>query len=138
MNEQEHQALFAEMKEREEKRCAWLRHLLILASGALTVLVSLHADKASTGISLLCMRVAWVGLGSGILLGSICLYGEVWHASEMVKKMVEALIERDFRGIAVPENIFVLRPWWHKWSERSCYCSLIVSVVALVAFALTR
>jgi len=138
MNEKEHQELFGMMKEREEKRCAWLRHLLIIASGALTVLVSLHADKASTGISLLCMRIAWVSLGSGILLGSICLYGEVWHSSEMVNRMVEALLERDFRGVAVPNSIFVLRPWWHKWSELLCYCSLVISVVALVAFALTR
>jgi len=138
MTAQEHQDLFAMMKEREEKRCAWLRHLLIIASGALTVLVSLHADKASAGISLFCMRIAWIGLGAGILLGSVCLYGEVWHSSEMVNKNVEALLQRDYRGVPIPEHIVILRPLWHKWSERLCYCSLIVSVVALVAFALTR
>ena len=138
MNEQEHRELFALMKEREEKRCAWLRHLLIIASGALTVLVSLHADKASTGTSLLCMRAAWIGLGSGILLGAVCLYDEVWHSSEMVNKNVEALLQRDYRGIPIPTHIIVFRPWWHKWSERLCYCSLVISVVALVAFALTR
>ena len=138
MNEQEHREIFALMKEREEKRCAWLRHLLIIASGALTVLVSLHADKASTGVSLLFMRVAWIGLGAGILLGSVCLHGEVWHSSEMVDKNVEALLQRDYRGVPIPDHIVILRPWWLKWSERFCYCSLIISVVALVAFALTR
>jgi hypothetical protein len=84
------------------------------------------------------MKVAWVGLGSGILLGSVALYGEVWKDSEMVSRQYRALLERDLRGVPLPDSIFVLRPWWNEWSELLCYISLIVSVVALVTFALTR
>jgi hypothetical protein len=138
MTDQEHQQLFEAMKEREQKRCSWLRQLLVLASGALTVLVSLHTDKASIGVPLLCMRAAWVGLGAGILLGAVCLYGEVWYASEMVDRMIDALLLRDLRGIPLPDKISVDRTWWNLWSERLCYVSLIFAVISLVTFALTR
>ena len=87
MTERDFQELLELGRKRDEKVYAWLRYLIGLASGALAVLVSLqsHTQPGAAGIA---QKIAWVSLGSGILFGSLRLYGEVWTARQLVLKLV--------------------------------------------------
>ena len=137
MNSQQFQEVVEYGQKRDEKVYEWLRYLIGLASGALAVLVSLqsHSEPGVAGIA---QKVAWVALGSGILLGSLRLYGEVWTARELVKKLVAERKRQALSGDATTSPIVAELPRYVKLSERFCYCSLILAVVALVVFALTR
>jgi hypothetical protein len=137
MTHQEFQEVVEYGRKRDEKVYAWLRYLIGLASGALAVLVSLQSHS-QTGVSGIAQKISWVALGSGILLGSLRLYGEVWTAREMVKKLVAERKRQASQGDAIPSPIVVELPRFVKLSERLCYGSLILAVISLVIFALTR
>ncbi len=130
---------------RNEKLYAWLRHLMLLAGGALTVLVSLDAGGGSSGAALLSLRVAWTGLGAGILLGSISLYAEVWQPTSLVVNLAAKHKEHSSRqkgggpSETMSEPVVSARPpWWMRCAERGCYGSLAIAVVFLVVFAWLR
>ena len=118
-------------QKRDEKVYAWLRYLIGLGSGSLAVLVSMqsHMQPGSAGIA---QKIAWVSIGSGILLGSLRLYGEVWIARELVRKFVA----QKTKPPSADGPISVEMPKTLKWCERACYFSFCVAVVALVACAL--
>jgi len=143
MTEQDMRALFELGDKRNAALFGFLRHLLLLASGALTVLVSLNAGTGSTGVALWALRSAWSLFGSGILLGSVALYGEVWAAKTLAKKVADKL-RADSRpgaeksgGFPVPVSTGP-QPWWLRASAPGAYLSLAIAVVCLVAFAWLR
>jgi hypothetical protein len=138
MTQQDLKGLFDLAKERDQKMYAWLRHLVLLASGALTALVSLHAGAQSTEASLLFVRVAWLALGIGIVLGAFSLHGEVWISAELTKKLGRQLSARpaDFNEQLSP--VLVTLPARYKWCTHFSYVSLVIAVVALVAYAISR
>lgn len=123
--------------EREEKRYAFLRQLLLLASGALTALVAFRTGS-STGLALAAMQTAWVALGLGILLGASAIHGEVWLAAERVRlNLAQAKQRKSLGGAPLSPSVAIL-PWRYKAARRICYASLLVAVVALVTHALAR
>jgi hypothetical protein len=137
MTREEFKEVIEYARKREEKVYAWLRYLIGLASGALAVLVSLqsHVDAGTAGVA---QKVALVALGCGILLGSLRLYGEVWTARELVKRLVEERKRQAEEGDPEPSPISVALPRFVKQSEWLCYTSFVVSVVSLIVYAVTR
>jgi len=137
MTREEFQEVVDYSRTREEKVYAWLRYLIGLASGALAVLVSLqsHTSAGTAGVA---QRVALVALGCGILLGSLRLYGEVWIAREMVKRLVAERKRQALEGDPDPLPIAASLPLFVKLSEWLCYLSLVVAVVSLIVYAITR
>jgi hypothetical protein len=122
------------VKKRNKKYYAWMRHLILLASGALTVLVSLHSDQQLSAFPLRCMKTAWVSLGIGILLGSVCLHGEVKSSAETVRLLAKGLSGPHPGNITVHVRL----PARYRLCEYVCYVSLICAVVSLVLYAVTR
>lgn len=124
---------------RDEKAYAWLRYLILLASGALTVLVSLNGNKEYTGIPDLCMKMAWVSLGSGILFGSMALFGEIWTARELVRLLIKQKKENNNdQNASSPSPIVATRPFMIRFCEPLCYLSLMTSVFSIIVFALMK
>lgn len=124
---------------RDEKAYAWLRYLILLASGALTVLVSLNGNKEYTGIPVLCMKMAWVSLGSGILFGSMALFGEIWTARELVRLLVKQKKENNNdQNDSLFSPIIATRPFLLKICEPLCYVSLVTSILSIIVFALMK
>ena len=134
MTPEDANALSESVKKRNEKYYAWIRHLILLASGSLTVLVALYTKQPVSGFSLFCMKAAWVSLGLGILLGSVCLHGEVKSAVEMARLMGEAVSSPRYGHTA----IHVILPARYKACEYACYVSLVCAVVSLVLFGVAR
>lgn len=139
MTQEEIRQLCDLAEKRDQKYYAWIRQLLVLASGALTALVAFRADAHSAGIALWLLRVAWVALGLSILLGSLVLHGEVWTAAELAN-LVAAEIRKQFSDDSgdPPSAIFANRPPRYRRAEKTMYWTLLLAVVALVAHAVLR
>jgi hypothetical protein len=137
MTEPELREVFELGDKRDQKVYAWLRYLIGLASGALTVLVALQG-KTPPSTGGIALKVTWVALGSGILLGALSLFGEVRTARAMVRLLVKQKNQPEYRPGDPPSPIVVPPSRVLKWSERLCYCSFVVAVISLVVFALTR
>jgi hypothetical protein len=76
-----------EMFDLGEKVClarqAFLSRMLLMATGALTLLVSLRTGIGGNAVAIWSLRVVWPTLGLGILSGSIALYDEVRSATSL-------------------------------------------------------
>jgi cytochrome c biogenesis protein CcdA len=121
----------------------YLRHLMLLAGGTLTVLVSLNAGTGSTGAALWALRSAWSLFGAGILCGAVALYGEVWAAKalsihEATRLQAEARRSPEDRAVLGGAIATGRPPWWIRASAPATYWSLSLAVICLVVFAWLR
>ena len=132
MNANDIRELFDMASKREEKKYAWLRWLLLLAAGAFTILVSFQTNKSSYDIARLLMRIAWGGLGLGILTGALALYGEVYKITILVKKLAVELNKEPEHRLPVTAKPTLLQ----RVSEPICYASLVISVLAMTTVAI--
>ena len=121
---------------RDELRFAWLRWLLMLASGSLAILVTLRQEGTLAGIPGICMRGAWLGLGAGVLFGAIALYGEVWTAIALVRNRRRQLLEpSENTSASTSEPTIATPPPLLRICEPLCYTCFLASVLSLVAYA---
>lgn len=137
MTEEQLREVFQFADKRDETVYAWLRYLIGLASGALAILASLqnHQEHGVAGIA---QKVSWTALGLGILLGALRAYGEVWTAREIVRRLVAERKRQSTSGDTNVLPIIAAAPRILIWCEWACYGSLILAVISLVVFALTR
>ncbi|MGD1278707.1 MAG: hypothetical protein ABR964_15955 [Tepidisphaeraceae bacterium] len=123
--------LFAQ---KEEKVYGWMRYLVGLAAGALTILVSLERGTR-TGISEFAHRSALLSLSLGILLGSLRAYAEVWFARGYLANLIEQknrLLSGAERRI---EPNVVKKPPLSATCEYLCYLCLFLALLFLVLMA---
>mgnify|MGYP003585703826 CR=1 FL=1 len=132
MNANEIKELFAMASEREEKKYAWLRWLILLAAGAFTILVSFQTIKSEYYSARLLMRIAWAGLGFGILSGALAIYGEVHTITLLVKKLAVELNKDSEQRVPITAGPSVIQ----KVAEPICYASLIIAVLAMTTVAI--
>jgi hypothetical protein len=124
------------VNQQENKRYARLRHILLLASGSLSVLISLRAGFHDFGFPRYCISTALASLGLGILFGAVAIHGEVATAQDLVnqkKAQGRQLLDNPEANVA---PILSALPRRYAWAERLCYFSLIVSVISLVLYAI--
>ena len=138
MTSEEFRQLCVLAEERDLKHYAWIRQLLLLASGALTALVAFRAGAQSVGPALWSLRVAWVALGFSILLGAFSLHGEVWSAAELARLAAKEAAERLRSGATGISPIVANKPPRYARAEGAFYTCLVTSVVALVMHAVLR
>jgi len=135
------QRLFDLTDKRNERFYAWLRQLLLLAAGVLTVLAGIATARPHTSYThtqATCLRAAWIGIGSGILLGTMRLYGEVWTLDELrrkAKQLGDKWLADGGRHAETDSIVYASLPWWLSLSGVLCCLSLISSVISLVTFA---
>ena len=134
MDRSEIQDLIRRADLRNEKRAAFLRHLLLLSTGALTLLVSLRPEASSSRAALWSLRLAWPSLGVGILALAVALYEEVWGAKALQKKMARDIADGWYG--AVPTH--VPPPAIFDVCEKVAYGALTASVLALVIHGVCR
>ena len=127
-------------RERDTRLDSWMRYLVGLASGALTVVVTLQTDKPVGLLQSTCLKVAVGTLGLGILLGSVSLYGHVFAQRGLLKNWVLDRSSRteDEKTDEPPSPTSGPDMSLFHWSERGCYLSLTIAVVSFVTFTLMR
>lgn len=137
--------LISTANKRNDVFYSWLRYVLLMATGSLTVLVSLNAGAGSSEIPRLLLCWAWTSLGLGILTGAICLYGEVAFHQDLVQQAIEQYKQSSDKG-SVPSYEsavkYVLvdgkKLWWISSSSNICCFFLGFGLVLLIAFAWCR
>lgn len=120
-----------------ERHYAWVRQMLTLCTGSLTVLVALH--KSFVPESPRChwlLYITWIGLGVSITIGATILHGEAVHLRDGVRTEMDAFLKRLETG----ENKVRVRatagPRHYDIANRLFLWCLAVSLVSLVCFAL--
>lgn len=123
-------------QKREEKRYLWLKQLLLLATGSLSVLVSLRAGTTNTHTAHVFLSVALAALGLGILFGAISLHGEVRLSHETLEQTKKELIRQFENPETLAEPAFCKLPAVYTVAETLCYTALVVAVISLVIYAI--
>lgn len=113
---------------RNQTYYAWLRHLLLLSVGALTLLVSLKSTHEMDTLAKWSLRTAWAALGLGILALGIAQYGEVRTAAALAHKVKEEALNRCYDGGPICVDL----PDVYLRSAECAYIALATTVVALV------
>ena len=124
------------IKEKEAKRYAWFRHLLLLSSGGMTVLVSLRGTSPIGCLPHLCMAAGVVSLGLGILSGAVALHGEVWTARDLVVQMGQYSKKIQEHPSEPFPGILSNNPKRYRVAEWLFYIFLVIAVLALVVYAI--
>lgn len=76
------------VKMHREAYYGWIRHVVTLASGSLTVLVALQNNYIPENPQVLpLLKLCWVGLGLSISLGVVALFGEVQTPLDAAKNL---------------------------------------------------
>jgi hypothetical protein len=135
LTESERKAITELSAQRYSTYYSWLRHILLMASGLIGILISLHTKKSES----LCEHYSFVLtiglLGLGILTGSISLYDEIHSLDRHRKVLAEAVAKRLKHGTSYGQisvidraKIFILTEW-------ICYLSFALSLVSLIVYA---
>ena len=136
MTEAELEELFQWAARRDAILYGWLRHLILLGSGSLSLLVALRPVPAADPAAAACLKCAWVALGLGILLASVRLYGEVWTEKAKVGRLEKMRRLQHASGGVLPAAPIVCKPpWYILKAEPASYASFVAAVVLLVAAA---
>ena|ERR1700722_15585947 len=121
-------------EEKDTKKYAWLRHIILMASGSLSVLISLHKDNICGVLTHVLFGASIALLGVGILCASIALYGEVHLAALRVKETGQYII-RQRKGDANPPFSFLDMPPIFVVCEKICYVCLVLAIIFLVLYS---
>jgi hypothetical protein len=138
MNVEQKKWLYDLQEQRDKELIELLRYLILLAAGSLSILVSLQGETPPTGFPGLFLRLTWIALALGILLGGMRLYGELSMKKKLVVRACEK-IERSMTGHGdISGGVQVPTPAKYRYAEWGCYIFLAISLLTLAAFAVLR
>lgn len=113
---------------------AWLRNVLVLASGLFAVIIGLRGQEVMSVGQYLAFLVALATLGLGILFGVAALYIEA-----LVPRLnAGATLENRRKRKAGETTSLLLKtkvPKWLKRCRKACHTTLCLALVALFVYA---
>ena len=120
---------------------AWIRQVVTLSAGSLTVLVALKNNYVPANPqALLLLKACWAGLALSILLGVVALFGEAQTPLDAInnirkdrKALGDEATARKLSGNAgtMPKKRYI-------YAQKALYYSFVVSVILLCAFAIAN
>ncbi|MCE5310754.1 MAG: hypothetical protein LLG20_24200 [Acidobacteriales bacterium] len=122
----------------QKQKYNWIRFLLTLAAGALTLLVSLQGNYTlHSNTAAFLLRTAWASIGLSVLIGPIVLQGEVHLAKLRAAYVLEQL--ENLAADKTPEPFrWMHLPKLYAACETLFYAMLLTSVTALTLFAIVN
>lgn len=115
---------------------AWHRQLLTLAAGGLTLLVGLGPDVPTNPMARYCLATALVALGLGISFGAAAIYRDVYCLRTQRDAFARQLRKALEKRMPLPCRPIFGKPGTpYKWCGYLMVGSLLVAVIALVAFS---
>lgn len=138
MNVEQKKWLYELQEQRDKELIELLKYLILLAAGSLSILVTLQGGTPPTGFPGLFLRLTWIALALGILLGGMRLYGELSMKKMLVHQATEK-IKQSMNGQGdISGGVQVPTPAKFRYAEWGCYIALAFSLLTLVAFAVLR
>ena len=136
MTQSELKEIYEFADRRDQTLYEWLRFIILLGSGALSLLVPLlqgHNNSSSTWL-----KCTWISLGIGIITASIRLYVQVLTKKQLVKKLIQLRKEYPAtNGISQKQPFGYNPPKPLIYCEHICYVSFMLAIVSLVVFAVS-
>lgn len=129
--------LFSDLIEkRDEARFGFIKQILLMASGLLGILISLHKTTSTDNIARISFALALGLLSLGILLLSIGLFEDVTVRRTLVMKWKEQLQKQIRDENYNPPPIFGNPPKIYEVCEKIGYVSLLLSIISLTIYAI--
>ena len=121
---------------RDEVNFAFIKQILLMASGLLGILVSLHKTTASTDNTRISFALALLLLSLGILLLSIALFAQVADGRTKFLRWKEELQLRLSNDTYQPKTMLSGNPpKIYGLCEIIGYSSLLLSIICLTIYA---
>jgi hypothetical protein len=119
------------------KYFAWVRHMMLMATGELTALIALQGQFVPARPQLLwSLSVTWISLATALVLASVVLYGE-YDVEERMLRETQIAVNQIQAGSS-SQFVSPKRPWWQKMARTMFPLSLAASLVFLCTFALAN
>lgn len=125
-------------EKRYSKYYDWIRHLIIMATWLIGILISLKTKNVESGFRNLMYLITICGLGIGILSGSVCLYSEIHTLDKFRKLYAERLIKISKGATYTHPFESVSKNWIFIFLEVICFSSLFISIISLIAYGIIR
>jgi membrane-associated HD superfamily phosphohydrolase len=123
-------------QERNLKYYAWLRQILLMASGLIGILVSLKSNKSESSLEHIAFIVTIISLAMGILTGSIVLYSEIKNLETGKKLYIEQMRKiAEGQPNLSPIVTFNTSSMFRRF-EYLCFGFLIFSLIGLMVYAI--
>ena len=116
----------------------WIRHVVSLATAALTALIALQSSYLSSHPQLpILLAACWLALLVTILLGILVLRTEYITPLNSVNRLRALRAEHgdEYTKNYISKNSSVKPPWYHSWAVRLMVFSFVLSLVLLCIFA---
>jgi hypothetical protein len=123
---------------RDEKKYNFVRHVLLMASGLLGILVSLHKTSSNGSISRICFALSLVLLTLGILFLTIALFGQGQTYKVLFRKWkeeIQAYIQQD-NNQKLPKYTSINPKKVYSIFEILGYFSFCLSIICLTIYAI--
>jgi hypothetical protein len=123
-------------REKSESFMKWIRHIITILIGLLTVLVAFRSDKSIDCFQHILFSTILVFIGSGIIFGTIFLFHEIDEFNQVLKFQKESLSQRlkgDFKSIFHKE---IKRKMIYSICEYIFYGSSILSILTLIIYGI--
>ena len=119
-------------KERDKYLDEWLRWVVAIAVGCLSILIPLSKADPMSPWAMFLFRSTCVFMGVGIVALSIRIYAFYLSKKSIIEGLVDSMKTLDRKPVM--DNV----PEWMKRSEIVGYVSLIVGICCLILFACVR
>jgi hypothetical protein len=120
---------------RTEKSHAYLRWLMLIATGMFSLTVNVLFGKTYCGHPLFFLKAALTANAVGVLFGAIAVSGEAMLAKSVVRLLCDETTEAIKNRKAAPKTpLFCTLPPYMRYIENLFYISLCLSLVLWVCF----
>ena len=113
----------------------WFRHLILVASGLLGILISLHTNSSMYIVHRVCFLTLLSLLALGILTGGLSIYSQIYYLKKGKKLYVEEQVaakkeNREPQIVLVPHlKIFLI-------AEPTTYVCFVLAILLLILYAI--
>ena len=121
--------IFKLCEERNQFLDGWLRWLILISSGCLSVIIPLSKKENMSGIEHVLFSLTCISIGISIILLSIRIYSILDEKKKIIKGLAQSMREHS------SHPVFVEPPKWMLKCEHCGYVTLIIGIVLFISFA---
>lgn len=138
ISEKQYKKLLDMSVERSNKYSDWIRNLILISASIIGLLVSLKLNHPKTEQEYITFVIAIIGLGVGILAGSISLYAEILLLDKTRRIYADSLIEIMQNNSKELPLGFICKSIFSRIVGVICLSSFFVSIVSLVIYGILK
>lgn len=133
---QSYEVLFKQQDKHDETHFGFIKQVLLMASGLIGILVSLHDTTHTNDKTRLAFQLAIGLLAVGILFLTIALFSQVVQHREALKKWKKEVLMQDQNPYYTPKIVIGTSSKIYEFLEKIGYISLCFSIIFLSIYSI--